>query len=155
MAASRALSLYLPLTIRLRGYTIRPSLHARHQRATTQSTSLQCRLVLGSYIRAPAWAAGTWNKIVVIRVELRCAVRKGTYGADAHERLDIAELQAPEGRAATDAEADGPAGFPKVGRQGDLGVVCAAALHRLRLRPHVQLVCFANRAATVRIKDLG
>ena len=95
------------------------------------------------------------DKIVVIRVELRCAVREGTYGADAHEQLDIAELQAPEGRAATDAEADGPAGFPKVGRRGDLGVVCAAAFHRLRLRPHVRLVCLANRAAAVQIKNPG
>lgn len=95
------------------------------------------------------------DKIVVVRVELRCAVREGTYGADAHERLDIAELQTFEGRAATDAEANGPAGFPKVGRRGDLGVVCAAAFHRLRLPPHVQLVCLANRAAAVRIKDLG
>jgi len=95
------------------------------------------------------------DKIVVIRVELRCAVREGTYGADAHERLNIAELQAPEGRAATDAEADDPVGFPKVGRRGDLGVVCAAAFHRLRLRPHVRLVCLANRAAAVQIKNPG
>jgi len=95
------------------------------------------------------------DQIVVVRVELRCAVGEGTYGAVAHGRLDIAELQAPEGRAATDAEADDTAEFPKVGRRGDFGIVCSAAFHRLRLRPHVRLVCLANRAAAVRIKNLG
>lgn len=116
MARSRALSRYLPLPIGLLGYTIRPSMHPRHQRAKNTVDVVAAPIGFRSYTRTPAWAAGTWDKIVVMRVELRCAVGKGTYGADAHERLDIAALQAPEGRAAAEAEADGPVGFSKVGR---------------------------------------
>ena len=36
------------------------------------------------------------DKIVVVRVELRCAVREGTYGADAYERLDMPNCKHPK-----------------------------------------------------------
>jgi len=79
--------------------------------ATTQSTSLQHRLVLTLRARARACAAGTEEQIGVMRGGI--AIRSRRAGAELMraERLHIGEPQAPQPRAVANAQADSQVAF--------------------------------------------